>query len=434
MGRKWHVRADGSMGPCTAKDGNCPFGGEEGTRHFGNEAEARRYSEERIKAVSSGKALGASFRKTSRPGGTVGSGKRFSDMVMPTVKTVDYDVKTPFGDARLDRIETDLAGNCYVIMKRGRGDGKIPESMASAADAVLHNMNDGVSNDGGKWYGVSYFDGQVLMVDEDTDETYKVDSFTKNGISASGKSIGRMHEDLMDEDTAYSLPVTVASVGRDDAGSPDFGAAAMKPDGEVLPVDVPSDGWNPVPVVEANLREFGVEGTMTLHIGNGEDSPDYVQVDLADGSARIDYSEDVPLRSEKVIQAVRRSYQERDPQSLTESERASVDLMGRALKNSGHYKGADWALDNKEDLDRLNKLFYRHGFNDGQFDRHDPEFHWTADEIVRSGRCHVEELVTKAHGDSHYVPTDLRFGRDWNEVDRLTRKLHITLPDDVYED
>lgn len=42
---RYHVKADGSMGVCTAREGNCPFGGEEGTRHFTSESEARAYSE-----------------------------------------------------------------------------------------------------------------------------------------------------------------------------------------------------------------------------------------------------------------------------------------------------------------------------------------------------------------------------------------------------
>ena len=60
---RYHVKADGSMGICTAKEGHCPFGGEEGTRHFTNKVEAQKYSEERIKAVNSGKSMGDFFRK-----------------------------------------------------------------------------------------------------------------------------------------------------------------------------------------------------------------------------------------------------------------------------------------------------------------------------------------------------------------------------------
>lgn len=49
---RYHVKADGSMGICTARDGNCPFGDDEGTKHFASEAEARIYSERLIKDLS----------------------------------------------------------------------------------------------------------------------------------------------------------------------------------------------------------------------------------------------------------------------------------------------------------------------------------------------------------------------------------------------
>ena len=45
--KTYHVKADGSMGVCKAKDGNCPFG--EGTKHFTNESEAQAYAEKIIK-------------------------------------------------------------------------------------------------------------------------------------------------------------------------------------------------------------------------------------------------------------------------------------------------------------------------------------------------------------------------------------------------
>lgn len=67
MTAKWHVRADGSMGPCTAREGHCPFGGEEGARHFTSESEARSYSEERVKMISSGKAFSSRNRFISQP-------------------------------------------------------------------------------------------------------------------------------------------------------------------------------------------------------------------------------------------------------------------------------------------------------------------------------------------------------------------------------
>lgn len=57
---KWHVRADGSMGICKAKDGNCPFGGEAGTKHFTSESEARSYSESVVASSGSARKGGLS--------------------------------------------------------------------------------------------------------------------------------------------------------------------------------------------------------------------------------------------------------------------------------------------------------------------------------------------------------------------------------------
>lgn len=57
---RYHVKADGSMGVCTAQEGHCPFGGEgEGTRHFTNKLEAQSYSE---KAVASAMKNSGSLR------------------------------------------------------------------------------------------------------------------------------------------------------------------------------------------------------------------------------------------------------------------------------------------------------------------------------------------------------------------------------------
>lgn len=66
VGKKWHVKADGTMGECTARDGNCPFQNENGTRHFTREKDARAYSEERIKAVETGRKLGTNLKRSSK--------------------------------------------------------------------------------------------------------------------------------------------------------------------------------------------------------------------------------------------------------------------------------------------------------------------------------------------------------------------------------
>lgn len=63
---RYHVKADGSMGVCTAQEGNCPYGGEEGTKHFSNKADAMRYAEQVIKSKET---RDISLRRSSSNGG-----------------------------------------------------------------------------------------------------------------------------------------------------------------------------------------------------------------------------------------------------------------------------------------------------------------------------------------------------------------------------
>ena len=63
---RYHVKADGSMGVCTAQEGNCPYGGEEGTKHFSNKADAMRYAEQVIKSKET---RDTSLRRSSFNGG-----------------------------------------------------------------------------------------------------------------------------------------------------------------------------------------------------------------------------------------------------------------------------------------------------------------------------------------------------------------------------
>lgn len=63
---RYHVKADGSMGVCTAREGNCPYGGEEGTKHFSNKADAMRYAEQVIKSKET---RDTSLRRSSSNGG-----------------------------------------------------------------------------------------------------------------------------------------------------------------------------------------------------------------------------------------------------------------------------------------------------------------------------------------------------------------------------
>lgn len=58
---RYHVKADGSMGVCTANEGHCPFGGDAGTKHFTSESEAQAYAEKIVKTTNNG---GMKMKKT----------------------------------------------------------------------------------------------------------------------------------------------------------------------------------------------------------------------------------------------------------------------------------------------------------------------------------------------------------------------------------
>ena len=65
---RYHVKADGSMGVCTAQEGHCPYGGEgEGTRHFTSKSEAQAYSEKAVVSAmkNSGGLRSGGLRKSS---------------------------------------------------------------------------------------------------------------------------------------------------------------------------------------------------------------------------------------------------------------------------------------------------------------------------------------------------------------------------------
>ena len=51
---RYHVKADGSMGQCTAQEGHCPFGGDAGVKHFTSATEAQAYAEKIVKTTTNG--------------------------------------------------------------------------------------------------------------------------------------------------------------------------------------------------------------------------------------------------------------------------------------------------------------------------------------------------------------------------------------------
>lgn len=88
---RYHVKVDGSMGICTAKEGNCPFGGEAGTKHFTNEAEARKYSEELIGRNSGNRSLKKSSKPSTEPNITSTSMSSDDDMISEEAMESIYD-------------------------------------------------------------------------------------------------------------------------------------------------------------------------------------------------------------------------------------------------------------------------------------------------------------------------------------------------------
>ena len=88
---RYHVKADGSMGICTAKEGNCPFGGEAGTKHFTNEAEARKYSEELIGKNSGNRSLKKSPKPSTASTSMSSNGNTISEEAIESIHDHTHD-------------------------------------------------------------------------------------------------------------------------------------------------------------------------------------------------------------------------------------------------------------------------------------------------------------------------------------------------------
>lgn len=115
---RYHVKADGSMGICTAREGNCPFGGEAGTKHFTNESEARAYSEKVIKdhPINGSKSL---KRSISEPGAPVARKlsyiKSNNDVVLEYDPVVGGYVSTTDGHVTKDQLIGDYHLDPHMV-------------------------------------------------------------------------------------------------------------------------------------------------------------------------------------------------------------------------------------------------------------------------------------------------------------------------------
>ena len=91
---RYHVKADGSMGVCTAREGNCPFGGDAGTKHFTSESEARSYSEKIVAEQSRSsnglkRSNGDGGSKVSPTGGVGGNPHRTAEVARNLLNEID---------------------------------------------------------------------------------------------------------------------------------------------------------------------------------------------------------------------------------------------------------------------------------------------------------------------------------------------------------
>lgn len=143
---RYHVRADGSMGVCTAKEGNCPFGGEEGTKHFTSESEARSYSE-KIVAEQSRSSKGL---KRSNGGGG-------SD-VPPNGSSVGY-ADSPYNKWASVPDPAPNADNMAEEFTKDMGLTKLPDPNDPMTKARHHIMRElRVLDSNGHFGGPSYYD------------------------------------------------------------------------------------------------------------------------------------------------------------------------------------------------------------------------------------------------------------------------------------
>lgn len=91
---RYHVKADGSMGVCTAREGNCPFGGDAGTKHFTSESEAWSYSEKIVAEQSRSsnglkRSNGDGGSKVSPTGGVGGDPHRTAEVARNLLNEID---------------------------------------------------------------------------------------------------------------------------------------------------------------------------------------------------------------------------------------------------------------------------------------------------------------------------------------------------------
>ena len=334
---RYHVKSDGLMGVCTAREGHCPFGGDAGTRHFTNEAEARKYSEERVKAISSGKMRGDSFRKMGRShSGDDNRVKTTADFKrLPARKTMmsSFIIEGDEFDAAPCGVEIRCGdyGRVVLIHMGKTTDNQPTEYDAETMCNSLIQLHDEYDHDGYSDISAVYAvdqDGDLYDMDDLTD-TIPDDNDTLEGwfdhpkLSIMGRSLTTLDDLHQDYDDASTLTKNVTG------SEEDFGSAVIESPDRVRPstiedykasLDNPDDS---ISRITYEMNRFGLRGVADRNEGR-------IDVTIRGWDDPVELPDDVS--SETIVRSMRDFLNERS--NLLDSERLSRDAMDQALKNS----------------------------------------------------------------------------------------------------
>ena len=247
---RYHVRADGSMGVCTAKEGNCPFGGESGTRHFTNKSEAQAYSEERIKAVEAGKSLGGGFRKNLKDSKTLSgrvpsTGKRYNPSGGEDFRTAKVNVSAVEGlNPTYDPGEYDAedAERLYeadlTIMEQAEGNVRAYRNSIGVSDGdVMNYENMGVDDYAPLYAQDSRGQGTVLPLPKQVREDFKTAiGYVNQGVETMDKDLSGEHESDEEFSTYFAEPESYVMVS-DTTGKVDLSGFTRKLDPDSAEAD-----------------------------------------------------------------------------------------------------------------------------------------------------------------------------------------------------
>ncbi len=254
---RYHVKADGSMGVCTAKEGNCPFGGEEGTKHFTSASEARSYSEKIVAEQSrSSKGLkkstgdgGSKVPPTGGVGGTTsgsvgGDPHRTAEVAAGAYPGLDpsYDPEEYDAEDAKRLYDADLS-----IMERADANVRAYRRLVGdRKDVVVNYDNMGVEDTYAPLYAQdSQGHGMVVPIPKQVREDFKTAiGYVNQGVKTMDKDLSGKHESDEEFSTYFAEPESYVMVS-DTTGEVDLSGITRKVDPDSAEADeiFSSDGY-----------------------------------------------------------------------------------------------------------------------------------------------------------------------------------------------